>query len=404
MHAWKSLALPARLRVPCPVAPKPTGTRVRRGEALCADDRQVPCPANARIVGSSRQLLLGGAEVDTVEIETEGANSQSGAPSDAQQARQALDALTTGDLEALAARLAAAGIAGDRWTSPDLPAQLSQAARKPPNTVLCGALDLDPVLPLQQSLCASHAIDLATGVMALAKISGASRGIIALPEDSPPDVIVAMKSAAAATSARLYPLRSEYPTANPSLLIERVLGRRLRPGVSPPQVGALLIDAPLAVAIGRYFIHAEPMLEVPFGLFEWRHTRAHILNVPIGTRLSDLLEALAIPRSESDLRIEHVLREKRVSRDAIIAGGDLTLVASEPAIPPVASACLRCGWCVDACPAHLHPAGLLEAAQQQDLGLADRYGLQSCIECGICTYVCPSKLPLLQAIRVLKAG
>ncbi len=47
--------------------------------------------------------------------------------------------------------------------------------------------------------------------------------------------------------------------------------------------------------------------------------------------------------------------------------------------------------------------GLLEAAQQQDLVMADRFGLNSCIECGICTYVCPSRLPLMGAIRGMKA-
>ncbi|HSZ59611.1 MAG TPA: 4Fe-4S dicluster domain-containing protein [Tepidisphaeraceae bacterium] len=405
MSEFPSLPLPARLWVPCPVGPKPPGSRVARGEALGAAGEQVPSPANGRIVGASRQMLLGGSEVETIEIETEPAEAPAIGPATSpQQARQMLDGLAHGSPETYVAKLLSAGIAADRWTSPDLTGQLAQSSRNPVDAVLGGALDLDPVLPVQQSLCKTHAIDLAAGVMALAKIAGAVRGIIALPEDSPADIVVAMKAAGAVTSARLYPLRSEYPTANPSLLIRRVLGRRLRPGLLPTQVGVLLVDAPAAVAIGRYFIHAEPLLDVPFGLFEWRHARRHTLNVPIGTRLSDLLDALSIPHSECDLRIGHVLREKRVTRDAIIAGGELTLVASEAAIPPPASACVRCGWCVDACPAHLHPAGLLEAAQQQDLGLGDRCGLQSCIECGICTYVCPSRLPLLQAIRALKAS
>ena len=49
----------------------------------------------------------------------------------------------------------------------------------------------------------------------------------------------------------------------------------------------------------------------------------------------------------------------------------------------------------------IQPAGLLEAAQQDDPLLADRYGLDACIECGICTYVCPSHLPILSGIRAL---
>jgi electron transport complex protein RnfC len=50
----------------------------------------------------------------------------------------------------------------------------------------------------------------------------------------------------------------------------------------------------------------------------------------------------------------------------------------------------------------IHPAGLLEAAQDNDPDLAESYGLHACIECGICSYVCPSRLPLLPAIRELR--
>jgi electron transport complex protein RnfC len=378
---------------------------VRRGEPLSADGPHTSSPADGRIIGVSRQVLVGGKEIETVELEVETTDLQTPEPaSTADRARQVLADLASESLEFHVANFADAGIAADRWTNPDFAAQIAQTSRKRVDTVLCCALDLDPVLAIQQSLCIDHALDLTAGTKGLAKIAGATRVIIALPEDSPSEVIVAMRTAAAVMSARLYPLRGEYPTANPSLLIRRMLGRRLRPGLLPPQVGVLFVDAQLAVAVGRFLIRGEPMLSVPFGLYQWGRARAHIVRVTIGTRLRDLLKALAVPDDESDLRSGHVLRETRATPDAIIAGGELTLVASEPAAPPAASACLRCGWCVDACPARIHPAGLLDAAQQQDLGLGHRYGLRSCIECGICTYVCPSKLPLLQAIRVLRAG
>jgi electron transport complex protein RnfC len=58
---------------------------------------------------------------------------------------------------------------------------------------------------------------------------------------------------------------------------------------------------------------------------------------------------------------------------------------------------------VEACPVRIHPAGLLEAAQDNDIAAAEWYGLQACVECGICSYVCPSRLPLLPAIRELRA-
>ena len=93
----------------------------------------------------------------------------------------------------------------------------------------------------------------------------------------------------------------------------------------------------------------------------------------------------------------------RVSPDAVIDGvGELSIDAGplSPVINP--DACIRCGWCVEACPVGIHPAGLLESAQDNDVKAAQWYGLESCIGCGICSYVCPSRLPLLPAIRELR--
>jgi electron transport complex protein RnfC len=282
--------------------------------------------------------------------------------------------------------------------------QLRAAAQSPVKTVLCSALDLDPVLPVQQTLAASSALDLAAGVAALGKLAGTSKVFLAVPEDMPAAGVEALRAAAIATGVRLFPLPNEYPLAHPSLLIRRVTGRRLRPGRLPTEAGVLLLDGPAAVAVGRCLVHDEPMLRVPFGLYDQERAVAHLHSVAVGTKLGDVLRPLGISSDLCELRIGHVLRDVTSGPDAIIGGGELAAFAAARRPAPRAAACLRCGWCVEACPVRIHPAGLLEAAQQHDPELADANGLKSCIECGICSHVCPARLPLLPAIRGLRSG
>jgi electron transport complex protein RnfC len=93
------------------------------------------------------------------------------------------------------------------------------------------------------------------------------------------------------------------------------------------------------------------------------------------------------------------LRDIRLTPDAVLGSGELTLHVTLPEPVRSPQPCVRCGWCLEACPTRVQPAGVLEAAQRGDYQMAERAGLHACIECGLCTYVCPSRLPLLESIR-----
>jgi electron transport complex protein RnfC len=67
--------------------------------------------------------------------------------------------------------------------------------------------------------------------------------------------------------------------------------------------------------------------------------------------------------------------------------------------------CIRCGYCVDACPIFLNPAHLGKlAATEQFSVMAEEHNLMDCFECGSCSFVCPSHIPLVQQFRAAKAA
>ncbi|CNJ09224.1 electron transport complex protein RnfC [Yersinia intermedia] len=65
--------------------------------------------------------------------------------------------------------------------------------------------------------------------------------------------------------------------------------------------------------------------------------------------------------------------------------------------------CIRCGLCVDACPAGLLPQQLYWFSRGEEHEKARNHNLFDCIECGACAYVCPSNIPLVQYYRQEKA-
>ena len=68
----------------------------------------------------------------------------------------------------------------------------------------------------------------------------------------------------------------------------------------------------------------------------------------------------------------------------------------------VASVCIGCGRCVQACPMGLSPTFIEDALFRKDYAEAKRYGAPSCIGCGCCSYVCPAKRFLAQSVKLAK--
>src|SRR6185436_2307957 len=145
--------------------------------------------------------------------------------------------------------------------------------------------------------------------------------------------------------------------------------------------GVILLDGPAAAAVGRRVKHGLPMLDVTVEVRESDREACSVRSVPVGTPLRYLLEQLWLKPQRLTLRAGAALRAVRVSADAIIDGvGELSIEVGplSPVINP--DPCIRCGWCVESCPVQIHPAGLLESAQDNDLRSARWYGLASCIE------------------------
>jgi electron transport complex protein RnfC len=318
-----------------------------------------------------------------------------------------IDNLRCDDLGDWIARLTDARIVANRRACPNLLGQLSQTLRRPIDTVICNLLDSDPAAALNLELAREYATEVLAGVLLCSKLTGAAKTWIAVDETKASSDRLSLRHACKHTGARVITMANDYPQADPTLLLYTLLGRRLRPGRLPVEQGVLVLDGAAAFAIGRVALLNEPMTHVPLVVRD--HTtlradrRAHYVLAQLGTSIGNVLAALHLSLSDAMLRAGDLLRDIEITPDAPVSSGELVIHYSdaEPAVNP--DPCIRCGWCLEACPTRVQPANVLDAAQRDDLDAGERAGVEACIECGICSYVCPAKLPLLDGLRYMRA-
>jgi electron transport complex protein RnfC len=401
-----------RLRVPLP-----TGA-VRQPE-LIARDSSVPsgaplaapvegliatlAPVSGRVVGTTAASLTTGRAVTAVEFEPTEDPDPVWTSFDDPKALDPIHRAEPAQLIEWLERLRAAGVGAERHTSPDLLAQLRLSAQRPVDTVICNVLDVDPSACLSAALGACYGIELAAGVMLVARLARAGRAVIAIDARVPASWTSSMRRAGKG-SLRFAFIVNDYPQADPTLMLYTLLNRRLRPGRLPAELGVIQLDAAAAIAVGRCALQGAPLLSAPLAVRDHALRQSFFVFAPIGMRVSDVLEQTRVGAACTVTRGGDVLRDVKLPGDAVIsASGELVLHAAPPAPAVIPDPCIRCGWCGEACPTRLRPAGVLEAAQVEDVALAERYGLDACIECGICSYVCPSHLPLLDGVRRLRS-
>lgn len=286
-----------------------------------------------------------------------------------------------------------------RRTCPDLFGQMQYALAQRMNTIVCNLMDDDGPPPVQAALAAAFSARILRAVVSLAEHSSARRALICIPDNAPAwlrDPLALVKG----TGIGVQAVEACYPRSHASLLLPMLLGKRLSIGRLPVERGVLLLDAFAAAEIGFALERQRGLEQSPLAVGDHVRGQSHYLLTP------------------PEMAIGQVLTTIGAAHDAMLLAGDLpgerVVGAQTPAsqcalklhvLPRRAGSspapCTRCGACVEHCPTGVHPAGLLEAAQQDDPDIARRAGIDACILCGICSLVCPSQLPLVRSIRTL---
>ena len=277
------------------------------------------------------------------------------------------------------------------------------------DTLVVNGCECEPYLTCDHRLMLEQPEQLIAGIRIAMRAVGAERAVIGI-EDNKLDAVQTLDERLpkdGPISVRAVP--TKYPQGAEKMLVESLLRRRIPPGSFPSEVGVSVFNVGTLAQIGELLRRGRGVIERVVTVTGPGVQNPGNYLVPVGTPIRFLLEhAGATPKANElilggpmmgmSVAALDVPVTKAVSGMVVLEKQDADL--RERPVQP----CIRCAYCVEACPMHLNPSTLgLLAVKREYEKMAGEFHLNDCFECGCCSYVCPSNIPLVQYFRIAKA-
>lgn len=201
-------------------------------------------------------------------------------------------------------------------------------------------------------------------------------------------------------------LPSIYPQGGEKVLVYHTVGRTIKAGQLPADVGCIVCNSSTMANIGKYLQTGMPLVEKTITVDGGAVKEPKNVIVAIGTQISEVFDFCGGFNGEPE---------------KVIYGGPMMGVAVPDLTVPVlkqtnallalnsketkiakTTACIKCGKCTNSCPFGINPAAIAKAYKNKDAEMVEKLGADICMLCGCCAFVCPAKRPLIETNNLAK--
>lgn len=384
------------------------GQEVARGQTIARPDGFMSVAMHAPASGVVRRIALApsitGRMVPAVYLEPYPGSTQEvsdGKPCPVDEATP----------DEIVAAIQEAGVVGLGGAAFPTHVKLKIPEGKSVDTIILNGAECEPFLTTDHRVMLEQRDDIFMGLRYLLKVTGAGRAIVGVEENKRDAAEHLRAGLPDDLPATVETLRVKYPQGAEKMLISALLGREVPSGGLPLEVHALVINVATAAEIGRLLPRGRGIQERVVTITGPAVAKKGNYRVPIGTPLRFLLESVGVVEEEISRVFlgGPMMGAAASSLDISLTKGTSGVVAfgrheaewTRRTVHP----CIRCGYCVDACPMFLNPSdlGLLAKAGEFER-MASEHHLFDCFECGSCSFVCPSHIPLVQEFRLAKTA
>lgn len=399
----KVVAIPLQQHIgaPCEALVK-AGDKVKLGQKIGEAGGFVSAPVHSSVSGVVKKVekrLTPSGEVKCIVIESDGLN----------EVHESV--VPKGDIADLSPEeikniIKEAGIVGMGGAGFPTHVKLSPPPENNIDTIILNGAECEPYLTADHRLMLENPEDIVYGLKAMMKAAAVNKAYIGI-EDNKPDAIKSMKEATKNEKGiEVVGLRTKYPQGAEKQLIYACTNRQVPSGGLPMAVGVIVNNVGTAAAIANAIKTGMPLVERICTVTGKGIKEPKNLLIKVGTNFKEIIEQCGGYNGEPGKIIMGGpmmgLAQYTDEIPAVKTTSGILVLTKEEAKLPAPQSCIKCGKCVDICPAFLQPVYISAYSLKNMHETAEKYNALDCIECGSCSFICPSKRPLLQSIRVSK--
>ena len=268
------------------------------------------------------------------------------------------------------------------------------------DTLIINGSECEPYLTCDDRLMQEQGDRIMGGIRYLQQITLADKVFIGI-EENKPEAIAAMEALCKAEeNMQVVGLPALYPMGSEKQLIEAVTGLQVPSGKLSADVGVLVQNVATSIAIFEALRFGRPLTHRVITISGDAVEKPGNVMAPVGMPISEIVAQCGGLKSTPARIVMGGPMMGRAINDIhapVTKGTSGVLLLTEDELPnPKASACVRCGRCIGACPMSLTPLDMVAELKADNFAKAAEMGVMDCLLCGSCAYVCPAAIPLTQ--------